>query len=315
VPRPALRYLLGTARRRAETAALNLAGRVRRNPVSSTVVPAPSRPRGRPALKLTHVLVASDLDPRYLDFWPLARRAWPGIAGLEPLLVLVAEQDRVPPELLADPAVHVFEPLPGIHTAFQAQCIRLLFPALLDGAAGVVTADVDMVPLNRRYFHRPASRIDADHFVAYRDVLLRDGEVPICYNAARPPTWREVFRVGSADDVRARLAEWAEGVEYSGERGGTGWSTDQAILYRTLLEHGRRQRTVWILDDHWTGFRRLERGSLQKARRLGERDNRLIRRGAYSDFHCLVPQAEFAELNGLVVDLAVQASAARADAR
>jgi hypothetical protein len=313
VPRPALRYLIGTARRRAETAVRNLAGRVRRNPAPSRVVPAPARPKGRPILQLTHALVATDLNPLYLDFWPLARRAWPGVAGLEPLLVLVADPAQVPRELLADPAVHVFEPLPGIHTAFQAQCIRLLYPALLDVGGGVVTADVDMVPLNRRYLHRPASRIDADHFVAYRDVLLHERQVPICYNAARPPTWSALFGVESADDVRTRLAEWAAGVEYSGTRGGSGWSTDQEILYRALLEHGRLSRTVWILDDHYTGFRRLERGPLQKARRLDDPDRRLIRRGAYSDYHCLVPHADFAELNELVVDLAAEASASGAD--
>src|SRR5690348_9948466 len=62
-------------------------------PTSSSPVPRPA-PRGRRrALEPTHVLVASDLNPRYVDYWPLARRAWREVAGLEPILVLVA-----PPE-------------------------------------------------------------------------------------------------------------------------------------------------------------------------------------------------------------------------
>jgi hypothetical protein len=262
-------------------------------------------------MHLTHALVASDLNPRYLDLWALVRRAWTGIAGLEPVLVLIAEPAEVPQHLREDPLVHVFPPLPRIHTALQAQCIRLLYPALLDVEGAVITSDADMVPMNRRYFHRPLSRIPADHFVAYRDIFLASGEIPICYNAALPRTWGQVFGVRSADDVRHRLSEWADSVEYSGLHGGPGWLTDQRILHRTLLKHGARTGSIWILDDHFTRYRRLERGWLDKQQELGKRDRRLIERGAYSDFHCVVPYAEFRELNDATVDLAVEATARR----
>ena len=60
--------------------------------------------------------------------------------------MLVADRDAVPRELVSDPAVHVFEPEPSLSTALQAQCIRLLYPALLEAEGGVITSDVDMVP-------------------------------------------------------------------------------------------------------------------------------------------------------------------------
>jgi len=81
----------------------------------------------------------------------------------------------------------------GVHTAFQAQCIRLLYPALLETEGAVVISDADMVPVSRRYFRRAVERIPEDHFVAFRDVTLASGEIPICYNAALPQTWRGVF--------------------------------------------------------------------------------------------------------------------------
>jgi hypothetical protein len=313
VSRRILRYHLGTARLRFLTPIRDLVGRTRRYPGSARVVPRPPRPRTRPALALTHTLVASDLNPRYLDFWPLLRRAWPGVVGLEPILVLIAEPEQVPEQLRLDPSIHVFAPVPGVHSAFQAQCIRLLYPALLEGDGGVVTSDADMVPLNSRYFHRPVSRIDAAHFVAYRDVLLKDGQIPVCYNAAAPATWRALFRVDSPEGIRARLAEWATATEYAGAHGGSGWSADQQILYRTALKHGRRTRSVWILDDHFTGFRRLERGALSRRRQIGERDRELIVRGHYSDFHCMVPHSELVEVNDLAVELAIEGARQRLD--
>ncbi|MGI8421327.1 MAG: hypothetical protein ACR2MU_03560 [Gaiellaceae bacterium] len=295
------RWLAGTARSRL----LTLLGRLRREPSCSRVVPRPTRlGRGGRPLRLTHVLVSSDLEPRYLESWPLAARAWPAVAGLEPVLVLVAREAEVPAPLRDDPRVHVFEPLDGVHTAFQAQCVRLLYPALLQLDGAVLTADVDMLPANSRYFHRPVSRVDERHFVAYRDVLLGSRQIPICYNAALPSTWAEVFTVESLADVRERLRVWAAGIEYAGRRAGPGWDTDQELLYRTLLDWAGRTRRAWILDDHYTGHRRLERAPIEKRRGLTDAERRGVRRGRYSDYHALPPTAELRVLNEQVVDAA-----------
>ena len=297
------RWALGTVRLRATEALRRARGRTTGAPIAAPVLPRPTLTHRRRPMRLAQVLVASDLNQHYLACWPLARRAWSEIAGVEPVLVLVAPAEEAPEELRSDPQVHVFEPVPGLHTAFQAQCIRLLFPALLETDGAVLTADVDMVPLNRSYFRRPAARIDERHFLCYRDVLLPICQLAICYNAARPDTWRELFAVDGPENVRARLAEWGAGLEYDGVRGGAGWDTDQQILYQTVLDWGRRTRRAWILDDRYTGVRRLERAPLQKWG-LTAADERRLRHGRYSDFHCLLPFREHAELNERVVELA-----------
>jgi hypothetical protein len=306
------RWVLGTARLAAATRLQTLSGRIRRHPGSARVVPQPRRlgREDRP-LQLTHVLVSSDQNPRYLDVWPLARRAWPEVAGLEPILVLVADEADVPDELRADPLVHRFQPVQGVHTALQAQCIRLLYPALLDGAGGVLLADIDMVPMNRRYFHRPAAHVHETDLVAYRDVMLPEFEVPICYNAALPRTWQELFGIGNREDIAARLVAWATDNTYDGVHGGSGWATDQQTLYLALLDFGTRTRRAWILSDHYTGFRRLERATLVKPRRLTVAEEKRILRGGYSDFHCVLPYEDFRELNEHAVDLAVQGARRR----
>lgn len=277
---------------------------MRRRPVATSLVHRPSRRgRGRLALKLSHVVVSSDLNPRYLDCWPLARRAWREIAGLEPLLVLVAEE--APRDLRADASVHVFEPLDGIHTALQAQCVRLLHPALVEGASGVLVSDIDMIPLNRSYFHRPAGMICERDFLAYRDVFLDVSEIPICYNAAHPRTWADVFQVTDADEVRSQLLAWATGVHYDGVRAGHGWHTDQTLLYRTLVDRARQKRDVWILDDRFTNLHRLQSPHIGPGGPSGALAE-WIKRGLYSDFHLELPAAKHAETNRRVVDLAAE---------
>jgi hypothetical protein len=250
-------------------------------------------------------VVSSDLNPRYLDVWDVAREMWSEVAGLYAHLVLVAPATDVPPALAADPQVRVFEPIAGLHTAFQAQCIRLLYPALIDTDGAVLISDVDMVPLSRSYFHDPIERVDKRHFVAYRDVLLPDAQIPICYNAAMPRVWAEVFDVRSLEDVRRRLSEWGKGLVYEGTHGGQGWLTDQLIMYRTLIERGRKHRDVWILQDTLTGFDRLAR----RAGQLADAERDRLLHGMYADFHIVRPYAEHRAINDEVMQLAPRSGA------
>ncbi len=182
-------------------------------PISSPVVPRPRLERGRARMRLSHALVACDLNPHYLESWRLVSRGWEEVTGLEPLLVLVADRAKAPPELLRDPRVHLFQPLPGLHTAFQAQCIRLLYPALLETSGAVLISDMELLPMQPGYFHDTVAGVDERFFVAYRgDAFLHRREMPISYNAARPETWSDIFGVRTLGDVSDRLTEWAAGL-------------------------------------------------------------------------------------------------------
>jgi hypothetical protein len=284
-------------------------------PVSSPRLPRPPLERRRVRMRLTHVLVASDLNPRYLESWSLARRGWTETADLEPLLVLVADEAEAPAELLADPCVRRFQPIPGLHTAFQAQCIRLLYPALLDAAGAVLISDMELVPLDPGYFHDTVAGLDERFFAAYRgEVLFDRGEISIPYNAARPQVWSDIFCVRSLDDVRARLREWAVGLSYEGTRGGKGWYTDQLVLHERLLRWARHSGRLWLMDDQYTGYRRLEREAVLQAGGLTAALSREIRGRRFTDFDSCVPHSSFAAVNDAVLDLAL-ASRARSRRR
>lgn len=254
-------------------------------------------------MRLTHVVVASDLNPRYLDCWPLARRAWADVVGLQPILVLVANAADVPDSLKGKPDVHVIEPVEGLHISFQAQCVRLLYPALLETEGAVVIADVDMIPLNREYFHLPTGRVGANHVLAYRDVLLAGFEIPVCYVAAAPKIWGDLFEIGTVADVRDRLRTWGTGLVYDGLPGGHGWDTDQVILYRSLVARGRERRDVWILDDRFAGHHRLD--GRHVASPLEEAVRNQIARGVYSDYHLLQPLDRHRDTNEEVLRTAI----------
>src|SRR3990172_6476994 len=79
-------------------------------------------------LKITRVILSTDVNPDYYQFWPVVARAWREIIGIKPTLVFINGPNVEINKQLGD--VIQFEPIEGISTSFQAQTIRLLIPAL-----------------------------------------------------------------------------------------------------------------------------------------------------------------------------------------
>lgn len=280
-------------------------------PISSPRLARPHLERGRRRFRLGRVLLACDLNPDYLGFWPSTRRAWREIVGVDATLVLIARRDEVPSELRDDPDVIPFEPVAGVHTAFQSQCIRLLYPALVETDGAVVISDMDLYPLRASYFHDPVGSLDERFFVVYRDNRLGRGEIDIMFNAASPATWGEVFGVAAVEDVRSELARWADGLEYDGRRGWPGWYTDQRMLYEKLLAWNERSGRLWMLDDQYTRYSRLNRDQLADEDGLEAWRIQGIRGHEYSDFNCFVPYREHREVNDRVLRLGLEAARAQ----
>lgn len=175
-------------------------------------------------LVLQRVILATDANPDYIQFWPLAARFWRQIVGVRPTLALVADSSVVVDESLGD--VIRFEPLPGIPTSLQAQVIRLLLPAYFEHDVCIIS-DIDMLPLNKQFFVDSVKHIPADCFVVYNDrASLRWKRFPMCYNAAKGKVFKEIFGIKSSDDIPALIRTWTAL--------GHGWNTDELVLYEYL---------------------------------------------------------------------------------
>jgi hypothetical protein len=277
-------------------------------PVSSPRLPRPALPPDREPMRIGRVLMACDLNPEYIEYWPSARRAWVEIVGLEPLLVLVAEDADIPPDLRDDPYVVPFEPLPGVHTALQAQCIRLLYPAIVDTPDAVLISDIDLYPLRPSYFLDPIEKLDARFFVTYRDIYLERKQVSMLFNAAAPSTWSDVFGVHTLEEVRARLAEWTSSIEYDGRRAWPGWFTDQQTLYQALTSWPDAPRRWWAIDDEYSEHNQLDRLELMNEDGLPPQRQAEILRQEYTEYVCMFPYRQHRELNDLVLELALRAA-------
>jgi hypothetical protein len=142
--------------------------------------------------------------------------------------------DTLPSHLIGDSDVKLFQPIDDMPTATQAQMIRLLYPAIMDCSGAVVISDMDLMPLNKDFFHKGFSYANKDQFVSLKAPMEDCKQVCMAYVGATPSTWSDFMKIKSIHDVRKRLEEWSEVYIANGLHGGRGWCSDQLELYKRV---------------------------------------------------------------------------------
>lgn len=244
-------------------------------------------------MKIGTVVTATDLNPLYSDFIPNFVKAWKAVLPEADVhIVLIA--DGIP-ESLKEWSEHIVlsEPIQGMKSAFQAQCIRLLYPRQVARDEGVLITDMDMLPGNRRYYVEGAARGDRDSFVVYRDICFPE-QIAMCYNVAHPKIWTSVFGSESAEVV---LKRWYAGTGYDGQHGGVGWATDQ-IVFKRIFDQWTGHKVV--LNDGLTQFTRLDRIHPWNFVDRPQLRSSLLD-GRFCDYHCLRPYAANKDINDFIV--------------
>jgi hypothetical protein len=246
-------------------------------------------------MKIGTILTATDSNPLYSDFIPKFIECWNHVIPEADVCILYIGES-LPLNLIPYRAyIRLIHPIPNIHTAFQAQCLRLLYPREIKRNEGVLITDMDMFPLNRRYYVDSIRNISDDAFVVYRDVCLPN-EISMCYNVALPSTWTSIFGTKPSNEL---LEEWYLPSGYDGKHGGRGWSTDQQILVQAFRSW---EGNKVILNDTNTSFARLDRNIPNDAwEKQRFKIRTLILRGFFADYHCLRPYTEFRETNDWIV--------------
>jgi hypothetical protein len=225
------------------------------------------------ALTLNRVILATDANANYIEFWPVVARAWKEIVGITPTLFLVASEDVAVDETLGE--VIRFEPIEGIPTALQAQAIRLLGPALFPNDVCIIS-DIDMIPLTRSYFVDSIVDCPDDSFVIYRNEGFGySAEWVMCYVAGRGSTYGEIFHVSTMEEIRTMLQHL-----YDLQ---LGWHTDEITMVKSVKEWADFE-TRCIMLGHSANN---PEGRLNRSDWIIDHD--LLTRGFYIDAHCPRP--------------------------
>lgn len=239
-------------------------------------------------MKITKCLIACDLNQVYLDFYPLVRKYWKDIVGIPTILILIS--DTIPDclETYKDEVI-LFKPIDNIHTAFQAQCIRILYPCLLNEEDNIIISDMDLIPLNQTYYVNNVKNIDDDNFVIYRNVISEYNQYPICFCLANTCVWKDIFSIDNEYSIRQRLKTWYKLYNDTYQISSAFsqlWACDQLQLFNYVNTwENNNSGKVFKFTDEETNFRRLDRSDMSNIMLNINQYKMLIKNNFFSDFH------------------------------
>lgn len=231
------------------------------------------------SLELKRVILSTNHDPTYIQFWPIVAPLWEAM-GLRPTLILVAGEDCAIDTSLGD--VIRFPPVPDLTEALQTQALRLLVPTLFP-EDGCLIADIDMLPISRSYFFEGANPSPTTAFLVYRDRAYQDAKWPMCYVAAPGYVFRWIFGVSHIAEFAPLLRKWAAL--------GLGWNTDEFVMYAYVTEWEKKGGLVFRLGQGVAP--RLDRNCWE--RQMNFLKTGRLDVGMFIDCHCPRPYSSYRE--------------------
>lgn len=236
-------------------------------------------------MSLDYVLIGSDSNPYYLDFWPLVSKVWSRVFKIKPVLGLVCEEDS---DLYEDDFgfIKKFKKVEGVDVGLQSQIVRFYLSNFLNG--NCLISDIDMLPLSKEYFEGTCSRLNSENMVIHsadNPECLRKNMYPMCYVAGSSETFKNVFDLNLT---------WEEFCNLLHNRNET-WFTDQKYLFEKVNQYNETKKNVIFLKRGWNGpaNRRIDRVNwIYNPERVSS--------GFYIDSHLLRPYEQYKnEINNL----------------
>lgn len=230
-------------------------------------------------MKIDYVFIGSDLNPMYLDFWPIISRIWREVFNMTPVLGLICDEDS---DFYDDGCglVKRFKAIEGINTGLQSQIVRLYMPKFLEG--NILLSDIDMAPLSKNYFIEKVKDFDQSKFYVFsadNPECLANSEYPICYNLGHSSSYNKIFDLDKS---------WESFVKELDSMN-MGWGTDQRFLFKKLNEYERiNPNSVVLMERGWCG---PAKGRIDRL--AWKYDSNLVKEGHYIDSHLLRPYSAY----------------------
>lgn len=230
----------------------------------------------------TRVILSSDKNSTYLDFWPLVAKAWQQNMGVRPTLALIDGKNIDVDRSLGD--VIDVPPLDNVPSWLHALYIRMFLPVLFEKDVCIIS-DIDMLPLSREMLCDSIKEVPADCVVIYWNPYVGQAIFSSCYFAASGKTFREIFGITTLAEINACVCK-AVAVNDK-------WGGDEEKLYYVLTEWENRTGRLVRLNLPFGFEYRISRVEWNY-------DVEKLKNGFYYDAHMLRPlqvyNKEIAEL-------------------
>ena len=244
-------------------------------------------------MKLDCVLTAVNEKKYILILFQFLLKTWNKLyPNVDVKIILIAK--KFPDKFIKyKDNIILFKPIKGVLTSFTSQYIRLLYPAILNYKNGILITDMDMLTMNRTYYTKNIEKYDNKKFIYYREnICSRWNQIAICYNVAIPKIWSNIFDIKSLEDIKNRIINVFKNNEIIEGHGKKGWCTDQIHLKKYIEIWNKKTKNFIRLKEE--KFNRLDRSNLKL---LNKDIINKIKKGYYSDYHCLRPYEKYKIIN------------------
>lgn len=222
-------------------------------------------------MRLTNVLASVNNNKDYYLFIPKQIIFWRKF-NIKFTAVFIG--DKIPEEIIDfSDNIILWNKNLDLNTVFVAQNLRIYYPALLNlpNDEMVMITDMDMLPMSASYYCDGLEKFTIEDFIYYRHVDRN--QIYMCYNAAHPSIWKNVFKINNIEDIKNRIYD-TYSKSYNGIPGCNGWFIDQELMYSYLINYPNLK----ILNRH---IKRLETRNYE--RYLNNNINNFLKN--YDDVH------------------------------
>lgn len=169
--------------------------------------------------------MGSNLNPMYLDFWPIVAKVWKEVFNITPVLGLISDEES---EMYDDGngLVIKLKSIEGYDNGLLSQLVRLYLPKYLNG--NCIVSDIDMIPLSKKYFINDLEEYSNDDFLimsSHHPQVINQNQYPMCYIAGNDVIFKKLFTLND---------DWESFIKKIQVQG---WYTDQLYLHNIIKKN------------------------------------------------------------------------------
>ena len=221
-------------------------------------------------MKIDYVIVSSDDNPMYKDFYPIVAKRWLEL-GYKTYYVNITDKDEIIENEYG--IIHKIKSLDFVSTGFQSQVVRLFSSKFIEG--NIMMSDIDMLPINGDYYNQYLNELTDDNVIIYSGQPYSDVPYyPMCYVVSNSFNFRRYLEI---EDVN-----FSEYCKMLSDAYGQAWNTDENFMYDRFQNY--KENLVVKNDRDFS--RRVDRSNWNY-------NIELLKRGQYIDSHMLRPYNQY----------------------
>lgn len=175
--------------------------------------------------KIDYVIISSDDNPTYSDFYDIVSRRWNEI-GIKTYYLHITNKDEIIENEYG--IIHRIKFLENFPKNFQSQIIRLFACKFIKGT--ILISDIDMLPLSEKYFKSYLSELEPDNIILYSGQPYSDVPFfPMCYILSNTAILKKCLQIENLNfEEFCNLVKDSVSIK---------WNSDEHFFYNSIIKN------------------------------------------------------------------------------